>query len=202
MSRHDGTTDRTNLVVVHPAITRAYWSKRRAWHGEKLTLFVETKHIPDGTTVKLEVWEDDSAEKNPDDWVAEIPGSHSIKEGRLAVDYELKWDQATLGEPLAVVARSAGRSGYLYPDEQTAAANLLDARRLELAQAREQELALPLRPLDGLWIRGGIKVSNAHPVRTGLATTASDHLPIMADLEILPLHESTRPPAASHAAGH
>lgn len=47
--------------------------------------------------------------------------------------------------------------------------------------------ALPLRPLDGLWIRGGIKVVSAHPVRTGLAKTASDHLPIVADLEVTAL---------------
>jgi endonuclease/exonuclease/phosphatase family metal-dependent hydrolase len=44
--------------------------------------------------------------------------------------------------------------------------------------------ALPLRPLDGLWIRGGLSVVSAHPVRTGLATSASDHLPIVADLEV------------------
>jgi endonuclease/exonuclease/phosphatase family metal-dependent hydrolase len=50
--------------------------------------------------------------------------------------------------------------------------------------------ALPLRPLDGLWIRGGISVVSAHPVRTGLATSASDHLPIVADLELTALgHE-------------
>lgn len=48
--------------------------------------------------------------------------------------------------------------------------------------------ALPLRPLDGLWIRGGISVLSAHPVKTGLATSASDHLPIVADLELSPLH--------------
>ena len=44
--------------------------------------------------------------------------------------------------------------------------------------------ALPLRPLDGLWIRGGISVISAHPVRTGLAKSASDHLPIVAELEV------------------
>jgi endonuclease/exonuclease/phosphatase family metal-dependent hydrolase len=44
--------------------------------------------------------------------------------------------------------------------------------------------ALPLRPLDGLWVRGGIKVISSHPVRTELAKTASDHLPIVADLEV------------------
>ena len=43
---------------------------------------------------------------------------------------------------------------------------------------------LPLRPLDGLWIRGGLAVINAHPVRTGLARQASDHLPIFAELEL------------------
>ena len=46
--------------------------------------------------------------------------------------------------------------------------------------------ALPLRPLDGLWIRGGISVVTAHPVRTALAKAASDHLPIVADLEFAP----------------
>jgi endonuclease/exonuclease/phosphatase family metal-dependent hydrolase len=44
--------------------------------------------------------------------------------------------------------------------------------------------ALPLRPLDGLWIRGGISVISAHPLRAGLAASASDHLPIVADLEV------------------
>ena len=52
--------------------------------------------------------------------------------------------------------------------------------------------ALPLRPLDGLWIRGGISVISAHPVRTGLAASASDHLPIVAELEVA---------AAGHDAG-
>jgi endonuclease/exonuclease/phosphatase family metal-dependent hydrolase len=57
--------------------------------------------------------------------------------------------------------------------------------------------ALPLRPLDGLWIRGGISVLSAHPVRTGLAKSASDHLPIVAELEVAPAaHDSHRPPSS------
>jgi len=48
--------------------------------------------------------------------------------------------------------------------------------------------ALPLRPLDGLWVRGNIKVISAHPVKSGLATSASDHLPIVADLEVTAAH--------------
>jgi endonuclease/exonuclease/phosphatase family metal-dependent hydrolase len=51
--------------------------------------------------------------------------------------------------------------------------------------------ALPLRPLDGLWIRGGLSVVSAHPVRTKASQVASDHLPIVADLELSPQpHES------------
>ncbi len=46
--------------------------------------------------------------------------------------------------------------------------------------------AFPLRPLDGLWIRGGLASVSAHPVRTGLAKAASDHLPIIAELELAP----------------
>ena len=49
--------------------------------------------------------------------------------------------------------------------------------------------ALPLRPLDGLWVRGNIRVVSAHPVKTGLAPTASDHLPIVADLEVTAAHQ-------------
>jgi endonuclease/exonuclease/phosphatase family metal-dependent hydrolase len=45
--------------------------------------------------------------------------------------------------------------------------------------------ALPLRPLDGLWIRGGLSVVASHVVRTGLARSASDHLPILAELEFV-----------------
>jgi endonuclease/exonuclease/phosphatase family metal-dependent hydrolase len=46
--------------------------------------------------------------------------------------------------------------------------------------------ALPLRPLDGLWIRGGLSLVTAHPVRNQATQIASDHLPIVADLELSP----------------
>jgi endonuclease/exonuclease/phosphatase family metal-dependent hydrolase len=40
-----------------------------------------------------------------------------------------------------------------------------------------------LRPLDGIWVRGGLKVVASHVVKTAAAATASDHLPIFAELE-------------------
>jgi endonuclease/exonuclease/phosphatase family metal-dependent hydrolase len=51
--------------------------------------------------------------------------------------------------------------------------------------------ALPLRPLDGLWIRGAVTLVAAHAVKTQATQAASDHLPIVADVEIGPMpHDS------------
>lgn len=51
--------------------------------------------------------------------------------------------------------------------------------------------ALPLRPLDGLWVRGALSVVSAHPVKNQATQAASDHLPIVADLELSPqTHEA------------
>ena len=44
--------------------------------------------------------------------------------------------------------------------------------------------ALPVRPLDGLFVRGDIRVQRCRPLRNTLARAASDHLPLIADLEI------------------
>jgi endonuclease/exonuclease/phosphatase family metal-dependent hydrolase len=41
---------------------------------------------------------------------------------------------------------------------------------------------LPLRPLDGIFVRGDLQTHSCHPRRTNLARTASDHLPLVADL--------------------
>ncbi len=40
----------------------------------------------------------------------------------------------------------------------------------------------PLRPLDGIFVRGGVEAFACAPSRTTLARNASDHLPLIADL--------------------
>jgi endonuclease/exonuclease/phosphatase family metal-dependent hydrolase len=45
---------------------------------------------------------------------------------------------------------------------------------------------LPLRPLDGLFFRGGLQLLHYAVARSKLASTASDHLPIYADFKLLP----------------
>jgi endonuclease/exonuclease/phosphatase family metal-dependent hydrolase len=42
----------------------------------------------------------------------------------------------------------------------------------------------PLRALDSVYVRGDVRVISAHTARVGLARTASDHLPLVAELEV------------------
>lgn len=53
-------------------------------------------------------------------------------------------------------------------------------------QIRTFPAAFPLRALDRLFYRGPLKLHGAHACRTKLARQASDHLPLVADFEILP----------------
>jgi len=39
-----------------------------------------------------------------------------------------------------------------------------------------------MRPLDGIFCRGSLRVSRCQPSRTVVARQASDHLPLVADL--------------------
>jgi endonuclease/exonuclease/phosphatase family metal-dependent hydrolase len=43
---------------------------------------------------------------------------------------------------------------------------------------------LPLRPLDGIFVRGELQATACGPRRTAMARAASDHLPLVADLEM------------------
>lgn len=45
---------------------------------------------------------------------------------------------------------------------------------------------LPLRPLDGIFVRGQALVVRCAPRHSELARTASDHLPLVADIKLLP----------------
>jgi endonuclease/exonuclease/phosphatase family metal-dependent hydrolase len=59
--------------------------------------------------------------------------------------------------------------------------------------------AVPIRPLDGIFVRGDLRPRAAHVVRSRMTGQASDHLPLVADLDLLatngrPAHRSSRPP--------
>jgi endonuclease/exonuclease/phosphatase family metal-dependent hydrolase len=44
---------------------------------------------------------------------------------------------------------------------------------------------LPMRPLDGIFVRGDVRAASCGPRRTNLARAASDHLPLVAELVLL-----------------
>lgn len=51
--------------------------------------------------------------------------------------------------------------------------------------------ALPLRPLDAIFVRGNLKAMSCAPRRNKLTRVASDHLPLVAELEIGQPHPET-----------
>lgn len=48
----------------------------------------------------------------------------------------------------------------------------------------------PLRPLDGIWVRGDVEIVQCARSRLALARSASDHLPVVAELEIFAIDAS------------
>jgi endonuclease/exonuclease/phosphatase family metal-dependent hydrolase len=52
------------------------------------------------------------------------------------------------------------------------------------ALVRSFPAAVPLRPLDGVFFKGGIDEIRAGVLATRLARSASDHLPLVADFRV------------------
>jgi hypothetical protein len=99
MAEYTEMTDRTKRVVLVPDITRAFWSCRRAWHGDTVKIHIETRNVPDGTPVFVEIWEDDSPAGKPDDFLKKL-GDYRIQNGKCVVDYKIDWTRKALGKDL------------------------------------------------------------------------------------------------------
>ncbi len=97
MARYGETADRTKRVTIEPLITRAYWSTPRAYQGEKVKLFIETSKMPDGSALSVEI-----REVGSDVLVDEPKGPFKVKGNRCSIEYEIDWDEETLGHPLAL----------------------------------------------------------------------------------------------------
>jgi hypothetical protein len=85
MGHHPGSVDRTNVVTITPAITRAYWVQQRAWNGDEVQLVVETKWVPDGTELELTI------RGLGGELVEELSKGMSIENGRCVVGHKLVW---------------------------------------------------------------------------------------------------------------
>lgn len=54
------------------------------------------------------------------------------------------------------------------------------------ARCRSFPARAPLLPLDRIWTDGGLKLENLRAHRSAVAKVASDHLPVVADVRVLP----------------
>jgi hypothetical protein len=133
MAKYTKSTGGWKLVVLEPRITRAFWSRRRAWQAEEVKLHVETRYVPDGTKLTLEIWEDGTDENKGDELVAQIAGEgHAIENGRYETTWTIQLDPDTLGKDLELEGDAwefyfvvrieapalTGRSDLLYVDLQ------------------------------------------------------------------------------------
>jgi len=132
MAKHTRTTGGWKLVRLEPQITRAFWSQRRAWQGQAVKLHVETRYVPDGAKVAIEIWEDGTDEGKGDELVAEVAGPHAIENGRCQATWTIELDPDTLGKDLELegdrwefyflvrieAPQVTGRSDLLYVDLQ------------------------------------------------------------------------------------
>lgn len=92
-------TDQSHRVILPSKIVRAFWSERRAWHGDKVSLHVETRYVPDGTPVEIAIWEEDHG---ADDFIETIENPGVINNGRLIIEHEIDWSAEALGDDLAL----------------------------------------------------------------------------------------------------
>jgi hypothetical protein len=132
MAKYTKTTGGWRLVLLEPQITRAFWSRRRSWQAKEVKLHVETRYVPDGAKVTLEIWEDGTDEGKGDELITEVSGSHTIENGRCEATWTIALDPDTLGKDLELEGDSwelyfvvrieapkvTGRSDLLYVDLQ------------------------------------------------------------------------------------
>lgn len=97
MARYGESVDRTKRVTIEPTISRCFWSAPRAYQGDKVKLFIETTKMPDGEELSVEI-----REVGSEVLVDEPKGPFKVKGNRCSAEYEIDWDEETLGHPLAL----------------------------------------------------------------------------------------------------
>lgn len=93
--------DYVRRVRLAPSISRAFWSNERAWPGAAVRMHVETRFVPDGTPLKIEVR---SADPEVATVLATIEVGASIEDSRCIVEHTVDWDEEALDEVLEATA--------------------------------------------------------------------------------------------------
>jgi hypothetical protein len=105
MTAHPLALDRTGQVVIEPAIPRVYPSVARVWHGAKITVFIETRWVPDGTSVRLELFQGESSTP-----LLEIEERATIEKNRASLEWTVDLSEEKVGGAL----RTRGASHEMF----------------------------------------------------------------------------------------
>ncbi len=89
--------DHFRRVRLTPSVSRAFWSNERAWPGAPVRMHVETRFVPDGTPLKIEVR---SADPEVTTVLQTIDADVSIEDSRCIVEHTIDWDEDALDEVL------------------------------------------------------------------------------------------------------
>jgi hypothetical protein len=111
MPRHSGSTDRTNRIVIEPAITRAFWSRPRAWNGADIRLTIETRNVPDATPVKVTVFEAAAGARAAGHVIDDLSAGRVIENNRCTIEYHLRWESDAMRDE---VARAGGEREFRF----------------------------------------------------------------------------------------
>lgn len=98
---YSASLDLVCRVRLTPIIARAFWSSERAWPGATVRLHVETRFVPDGTAVAIEIR---SADPEVASALHTIDGA-VIEDSRCILEHVIEWDDAALGAVLAATTR-------------------------------------------------------------------------------------------------
>jgi hypothetical protein len=102
MGTHVAHLDLTRWVRLAPRVERAFWSTDRAWPSDALTLTVETRWVPDGTEVRLEVRHSDA---DPGEPAIETIDGLSVAGNRARIEHALAWDPDLVADALMLADR-------------------------------------------------------------------------------------------------
>ncbi len=89
MTKHSGQTDVPNPGKI-AKLGKGFWSKKRAYHGEDVTLSVRTENVPDGTAVEIIITPTGGGE------VVDTIKGLSIKASQVDHKYTIKWKDKPL----------------------------------------------------------------------------------------------------------
>lgn len=78
-----GPQDATNPGKV-PKVAQVFWSRKRCYHGEEVTLSVRTENVPDGASVELILSADNGGE------IDKITGL-TLSKGKVDHKYKIDW---------------------------------------------------------------------------------------------------------------